>query len=291
MARARTLKPSFFQNEDLAACGPLGMILFEGLWCHADREGRLEDRPVRLKVQVLPYFDCDCDALLSCLEKSGFIIRYEVEGSKYIQVLSFKKHQNPHVKEAASCIPAPGLSGASTGNSGTSPALTLLPITVSLNPSTTLSSDARLQSDTQTVFQHWQQKLNHPHAKLTPERQRKITAALKNYSAASLCLAVDGCAVTPHNMGQNDRGEVYDDISLIVRDAAHIERFIRNAKSPPKANGAGHGKPSKLQIAAEAIRRSNPERYGTQAVVQDAGPEPRLRTLSGRPAGGDSGDD
>ena len=291
MARARTLKPSFFQNEDLAACGPFGMILFEGLWCHADREGRLEDRPVRLKVQVLPYFDCDCDELLSCLEKRGFIVRYEVEGSKYIQVLSFKKHQNPHVKEAASTIPAPDFNSAITGNSGTSPALTLLPITVSLNPSTATSSDARPQSDTKTVFQHWQQKLNHPHAKLTPERQRKITAALKNYSAASLCLAIDGCAVTPHNMGQNDRGEVYDDISLIVRDAVHIERFIRNAAAPPKANGAGHGKPSKLQIAAEAIRKSNPERYGTPAVVQDAGPQPRLCAISGGPPGGDPSDD
>lgn len=56
-------------------------------------------------------------------------------------------------------------------------------------------------------------------------------------------------------------------------------------------NGGTYGKPSKLQIAADAIRKSNPERYGTPAVVQDAGPEPRLRTLSGRPAGGDSGHD
>lgn len=156
---------------------------------------------------------------------------------------------------------------------------------------TTLSSaNARPPSDTQTVFQYWQQKLNHPHAKLTPERQRKISSALKNYSAASLCQAIDGCAVTPHNMGQNDRGEVYDDISLIVRDAAHVERFIRNAKAPP--NGATHhGKPSKLQIAAEAIRRSNPERYGPPAAVQDAGPQPRLCAISGGPPGGDPGDD
>jgi hypothetical protein len=153
---------------------------------------------------------------------------------------------------------------------------------------TPLSGDARPQSDVKAVFQYWQQKLNHPQAKLTPERQRKISTALKNYSAASLCQAIDGCAVTPHNMGQNDRGEVYDDIELILRDAKHIERFAHNAESPPKPNGGHHAKPSKLQQAAEAIRASHQHRT---ADVQDAGTEPRLRAISGGSAGGHSGDD
>lgn len=155
----------------------------------------------------------------------------------------------------------------------------------------TMSGGARPPSDVQTVFQYWKQKLNHPQAKLTPERQRKISIALKNYSAASLCRAIDGCAVTPHNMGQNDRGEVYDDIALIVRDAAHVERFTRNADAPPKINGAHHGKPSKLQRAAEAIRQSRPAGHnGGAAVVQDAGAEPGLRAIAGRPAACDAGD-
>lgn len=128
------MKPSFFQNEDLAACGPLAMLLFEGLWCHADRDGRLEDRPARLKIQVLPYFDADCNALLDALKNAGFIERYEVDGRKYIQVLNFVKHQNPHVKESASTIPAPGQHHASTGNTGTSPADSLLLIPLTLNP-------------------------------------------------------------------------------------------------------------------------------------------------------------
>lgn len=83
--------------------------------------------------------------------------------------------------------------------------------------------------DVNSVFAHWQKVLKHPHAKLTPERQRKIKIALKSYSAASLCTAIEGCAKTPHNMGQNDRNQVYDDIELILRDAAHIERFMQNA--------------------------------------------------------------
>ena len=37
--RARNLKPGFFKNETLAEIEPLGRLLFQGLWCMADREG------------------------------------------------------------------------------------------------------------------------------------------------------------------------------------------------------------------------------------------------------------
>jgi hypothetical protein len=107
MARARNIKPGFFINDELAEIEPLGRLLFAGLWCLADREGRLEDRPKRIKAEVLPYDDCDVDKLLNDLQDRGFIVRYEVDGNQYIQVINFKKHQNPHVKEADSIIPPP----------------------------------------------------------------------------------------------------------------------------------------------------------------------------------------
>lgn len=105
MARARNIKPGFFSNDELAEIEPLGRILFAGLWTISDREGRLEDRPKRIKAEILPFDDCDVDKLLSDLEDKKFIIRYEVNSQRYIQILNFKKHQNPHPKEAASVIP------------------------------------------------------------------------------------------------------------------------------------------------------------------------------------------
>lgn len=114
MSRMRTLKPGFFLNEVLAEIDPLGRLLFQGLWCLADREGRLEDRPRKIKAEVLPYDDVDMDALLDELQAREFILRYEVDGSRYISVLTFKKHQSPHIKEAASTIPAPCKPGEST---------------------------------------------------------------------------------------------------------------------------------------------------------------------------------
>jgi len=107
MPRARNIKPGFFMNEDLAECDLAARLVFIGLWSLADREGRLEDRPKRIRAFVFPYEDYDVDELLNQLQEHGFIIRYEVEGNKYIQVVNFKKHQRPHPKEAASQIPAP----------------------------------------------------------------------------------------------------------------------------------------------------------------------------------------
>lgn len=120
--RARSLKPGFFKNEDLADLPFEYRLLFQGLWCVADREGRLEDRPKRIKADVFPYDDVDVNAALSALEKAGFITRYSHEETPYIQVLAFAKHQNPHCREGASTIPAPGSTVQGTALSVPSPA-------------------------------------------------------------------------------------------------------------------------------------------------------------------------
>lgn len=111
MARARNIKPGFFDNEILGELPALTRLLFIGLWCLADREGRLQDRPKRIKKELLGYDDVtadDVDTMLQQLNDNGFIQRYEIAGEKYIQVINFLKHQNPHCKEQASVIPAPG---------------------------------------------------------------------------------------------------------------------------------------------------------------------------------------
>ena len=105
MARSRLIKPSFFDNEVLGSLEPLARLLFIGLWNYADREGRLEDRPERIKKTVLGYDDCDCDELLRSLANNGFIERYTIDEKKYINIVNFKIHQNPHKNEAPSVIP------------------------------------------------------------------------------------------------------------------------------------------------------------------------------------------
>jgi hypothetical protein len=109
--RARSLKPGFFKNELLGSADPLISILFEGLWCSADREGRLEERPLRFCAEIFPYRrnvkEKHIEKWLSWLDSQKFIIRYEVGGNKFIQIVEFLKHQNPHTKERPSQIQAP----------------------------------------------------------------------------------------------------------------------------------------------------------------------------------------
>ncbi|CUJ51602.1 conserved phage C-terminal domain-containing protein [Achromobacter xylosoxidans] len=104
MARSRNIKPGFFKNEDLAECTPWARLCFAGLWCLADREGRLEDRPKRIKGELFPYDTVDVEPLLQELERFNFIHRYEIDGFKAIQILEFAKHQSPHYTEGKSTI-------------------------------------------------------------------------------------------------------------------------------------------------------------------------------------------
>lgn len=113
MARIRSLKPEFFKDEDLATLSFEARYLFEGLWCYADREGRLEDRPKYLKAEIFPYDNINIEKLLNLLTNPNiserpekvFIRRYIVDGRKYIDIPEFLKHQSPHNTEKESAIP------------------------------------------------------------------------------------------------------------------------------------------------------------------------------------------
>ena len=111
MSRIRYLKPDFFKDEDLAELPHHVRLLFAGIWTIADREGRLEDRPKRIKAEIFPYEEIDIEALLVMLAapKSStgkpFILRYEVAGEKYIQIVKWHYHQKPHHTERKSVIP------------------------------------------------------------------------------------------------------------------------------------------------------------------------------------------
>jgi len=75
----------------------------------ADRAGRLEDRPVRIKAEVFPYDDLDVNFFLNRLAAppEPFILRYQTAGKRYIQIATSSKHFHPHHQEPPSEIPPP----------------------------------------------------------------------------------------------------------------------------------------------------------------------------------------
>ncbi len=108
MARIRTIKPEFFLDDELAELSPLTRLLFIGLWTLADCEGRIEDRPKRIRAQILPFDDGDTNLMLQSLHDAGFIRRYSVCGRSYLLVTNFTKHQRLSGNEAQSVSDIPG---------------------------------------------------------------------------------------------------------------------------------------------------------------------------------------
>jgi len=106
MSRQRMIRPEFFTDEDLVELGPLTRLLFIGLWVEADRDGRLKDKPKSIKLAVLPADECNVDDMLDDLERIGSIRRYEVDGSKYIDIPGFSTYQHVHHREQQSTIPS-----------------------------------------------------------------------------------------------------------------------------------------------------------------------------------------
>lgn len=106
--RSRNIKPNFFKNDLLGECLPLARILFEGLWCYADKRGRFEWRPKKIKIEILPYDKCNIVLLLDQLLEREFILKYLVEGVEYGMIPNFEIHQRPHHNETESFLPSPG---------------------------------------------------------------------------------------------------------------------------------------------------------------------------------------
>jgi hypothetical protein len=79
------------------------------------------------------------------------------------------------------------------------------------------------------VFEFWvatfRSTTKGPKPVLSDKRRSKIQRALNDYDLKTCFDAITGCAMSDWHMGDNPRGKRYDDIELILRDSAHIERF------------------------------------------------------------------
>lgn len=298
MARARNIKPKFFQNEELAEVPALGRLLFIGLWTICDFRGCLEYRPKRIRAQLLPYDECDTEALLKNLEKSGFIQTYSVKGQRYIKIVTFERHQTPHKNERDAGTEFPDitekdpeineLNGIQNNpdKNGTTHASSLFPLPdyPILNPDTpgpnsgqaiVVHQDDRDPKESKAekkiviikrIFAYWQEVMNTKSA-LDAKRQGYIEKALKNYSPEDVCEAIRGCAMTPHNMGINDRNTKYIGLNVILKDADNIDRFIRTARANP--NGATIGAPQTEAEYLAGVRASLNRMNGVETEDAD----------------------
>lgn len=103
------------------------------------------------------------------------------------------------------------------------------------------------------VFAYWMLRMEkRGNTAFDKKRKGAVQARLRDgYSVEDLMQAIDGCAKTPHNTGQNDRGERFDDLELICRNSGQVDRFRQNAKDPPVARNKGPVDPAASRAAFE----------------------------------------
>ena len=103
--RIRTIKPEFFLHEELAELDAETRLAFIGLWCAADRKGRFEWRPKKLKAQILPYSETDFSRVLDALVTRGLLVKYASSDREFGWIPGFTKHQVINNRERGSEIP------------------------------------------------------------------------------------------------------------------------------------------------------------------------------------------
>lgn len=213
-------------NDDLAKIDPLGRILFSGLWTIADREGRLEDKPEKIKACILPYDKCDVNKLLKSLADGEFIIRYQVNGKGYIAISNWKKHQNPHIKEPASEIPAPCENHTSTvqepDENGSSPAdsLNLIPDSLNLIP----DSSSRPLTDKNAKVKYAE------HVRMTEKEYDTLVASYGEEDAKTLIEILENYKLSSGKVYKSDYGAI---LSWCVK---RLQDDRKQSKSPPRSN-------------------------------------------------------
>jgi hypothetical protein len=96
MARIRSIKPEFPQSESMGRVSRDARLAFIQLWTLADDVGRLRGHSRMLASLLFPYDDDAgslIDTWLAELEREQCIIRYQAEGTSYIQICNWLTHQ------------------------------------------------------------------------------------------------------------------------------------------------------------------------------------------------------
>lgn len=130
----------------------------------------------------------------------------------------------------------------------------------SFSPKTTGSESSRQPSEKtqlrRRIFEEWLRITGRTsRTRLDPKRQGRIDAAIATYPPDDILDALEGWKYSPHHAGRNDQGQIYNDIELLLRDAAHIEKFRdltqahREGRLLP-AHSNGHRRTG-LEVAAE----------------------------------------
>ena len=110
MARIRTIKPEFWEDEKLAKLPVHARLLFIGTWNFADDNGALLANPVLMKSHIFPYEDIGISTIsewIDILVENGMLIRTTYNGKDYLVIRKFLIHQKINRQSIRINLPLP----------------------------------------------------------------------------------------------------------------------------------------------------------------------------------------
>lgn len=233
MPRIRSIKPGFFTSEDVSRLPLRARLTWIGLWTHCDDQGRAKDNVKLIKAAVWPLDPVtlrDIEEDLATLAAHGRIVRYEVDGRRYLAVTNWSDHQKPN-RPTPSKIPAPPKDlpppPAADGASGDSP-----------TDHTPLTEDARTPHDRRGGERRGAGKVNPRAREAQAVRWLKGRYGLTDTEAAFVLDEVQARAPDPitHLIPYLD-GMAEGDLADIVAAALDLDA------APPPTAGDPHARP------------------------------------------------
>jgi len=251
MPRIRTIKPEFWQNEELAEVSETSRLVALGVLNLADDEGWLKVHERLIESALFPITEpsMSIHECLIQLSKIGYLKLYDgKDGKKDGHVVNFTTHQKVNrptpskIKDLANFnddslinhgVLTAGREGKGREGKGTG--------------NREQGNTSSFADDMSVIFDYWLSVMKKGQGtKLTPKRKSCIEARLKEkYSVGLIKQAIDNCSRSDHHTGQNDNNTVYDDLTLICRSGEKLEWF---------ANSVGQGK-TKEESYQEDIKR------------------------------------
>lgn len=275
----RIIRAGIISSDKIDQLDFAAEVFYRRLLNAVDDHGLFDARPNMLRATLYPLRldrvrEADITRWLAACEKAGLILLYEADSKPYLKVLNtqWESRSKPKYplpspnagKEAGGDNLLPSDDDCAQSQTDASNDAQLSPYSNTYSEtnshSETDSKDSPPSADVSAVFSYWQTRLNHPTAKLTAERKRKVQARLREgYSVEQIKQAIDGCASSPFHLGQNDNGQVYDDLELICRNGSKIEQFIQYAAAPPVKHLSKSAQIQKNNLALVEKYRSEAE--------------------------------
>ena len=249
MARIRSVKPELFHHEGLASCSPHARLLFIAMLQLADREGRFRWLPMQCHSHAFPHEPgIDVSSLAEELRAVGCIKAYRAGDKTFVDVANFTRHQRVPSSERPSTLPRPTEKTLTTfvRHDVAQPATRSKKKRASSkgaddekNPGTQDSSAEKTLTGFVSIggMEVWKDgkgkngkeregvgvqvvwdayRKYHPRSRSTPTEswRRLIRGALRDYSAAEVCLVIRWAKESPDFSFQRKKG--YDKLNNLL---------------------------------------------------------------------------